>query len=705
MNYKKLMDLRHSCVVRCWANEHKTFQGSFDMKRTALGLLLVSVTIPASLDAIWAADWPPISQEELAMADDPHNPGAAAIILRREVTTDDVKSVQVEYRRIKILNDEGKKYADIEIAYLDKSTKIEDVQARTTRPDGTSVEFRGQTFDRTVLKARKTRVQVKAFTLPDVQKGSIIEYSYTTRSREEAPEVLRNWRGYIFSDTVVVPSAEWVVQEELSTVRARFVVLPFKQISFFWSLKWIPEKIHPISQKDGSLVFEVQNIAGFRAEELGPPEYLVRSRILCYYVLGPPVSQSFWTFESSSTAKALEEFMGDPRKLKPFLEGIIRSEDPPEKQLRQLYSRVQRIRYLHMEQTRTQQEERRESIKENKNVKDILVRDYAYGNEINLAFIALARAAGFESALVRITSRDTTFFDPQLPLSNQLNSAVVWVRAGRKDYFLDPATKFCPFDLLPWEETSAQGIILHSTTPSYPLKSETQFAGVISTPNPVSSAAVIERTAALELSPDGGVSGSLAVRFVGQEALSRRLEAIDSDETSRKKALEEEIKNWLLPAATVELKSPANWEESDQPLRATFSLKIPEFAVPAGRRLLFRAGFFEGSVKSFEAGTRKYDIYFPYLFQRKDEITWTLPAEYRIGILPEKRKLDTVFGSYDMSVEAEANRIQCKRNFISEALYVPVSHYAAIRTHFNLVRQGDESQIVLEDAEAPDANK
>jgi hypothetical protein len=33
-----------------------------------------------------AADWPAISKEELAMTDDPANPGAAAILLYREVT-------------------------------------------------------------------------------------------------------------------------------------------------------------------------------------------------------------------------------------------------------------------------------------------------------------------------------------------------------------------------------------------------------------------------------------------------------------------------------------------------------------------------------------------------------------------------------------------------------------------------------------------
>ena len=115
------------------------------------------------------AEWPPISKEELSMTDDPVNPGAAAILLYREVTTDDLKGIQTEYRRLKVLTDEGKKYADVEIPYVEKLFHVENIQARTIRPDGSAVNFTGQTFDRTVVKARRTSVHVKTFTLPEVQ--------------------------------------------------------------------------------------------------------------------------------------------------------------------------------------------------------------------------------------------------------------------------------------------------------------------------------------------------------------------------------------------------------------------------------------------------------------------------------------------------------------------------------------------------------
>jgi hypothetical protein len=63
-------------------------------------------------------DWQPISPEELRMISEPKAPGASAIYLYRQVDRDDVKFREIDYARIKIFTDEGRKYADVEIPYV-----------------------------------------------------------------------------------------------------------------------------------------------------------------------------------------------------------------------------------------------------------------------------------------------------------------------------------------------------------------------------------------------------------------------------------------------------------------------------------------------------------------------------------------------------------------------------------------------------------
>ena len=152
--------------------------------------------------------WARISAEEMAFKDDPTSPGAVAVILFREQISDDRKGITSENVRIKILKDSGKKYADVEIPTA-KWMKVDSIEARTLRPDGIAVPFSGTIHEKIVAKTRKAQVTVKAFTLPDVEVGSIVEYRYRTK-----------W------DKEIYPQHTWEIQSELYTRKAHFELRP-----------------------------------------------------------------------------------------------------------------------------------------------------------------------------------------------------------------------------------------------------------------------------------------------------------------------------------------------------------------------------------------------------------------------------------------------------------------------------------------------
>jgi hypothetical protein len=125
-------------------------------------------------------DWKPISPEELKMTSVPEAPGAPAVILYRQVDRDDGRTGHEDnYVRIKILTDEGRKYANVEIPFLKDSGNVHGVKARSVRQDGSVVPFDGKVVEQTIVKAKGLKYLAKTFTLPDVQTGSIIEYHYT----------------------------------------------------------------------------------------------------------------------------------------------------------------------------------------------------------------------------------------------------------------------------------------------------------------------------------------------------------------------------------------------------------------------------------------------------------------------------------------------------------------------------------------------
>jgi hypothetical protein len=55
-----------------------------------------------------ADTWEPVPKEDLALRDNPANPGSPAMILERQLYTDDEKRFQTEQLRIKVFAEEGK---------------------------------------------------------------------------------------------------------------------------------------------------------------------------------------------------------------------------------------------------------------------------------------------------------------------------------------------------------------------------------------------------------------------------------------------------------------------------------------------------------------------------------------------------------------------------------------------------------------------
>lgn len=402
-------------------------------------------------------EWPPIPKDELELKDEPSNAGASAILLFRDVHTDDVRSFETRYYRIKVLTEEGRKYADVQIPYFEKLFRIEDIRARTVQPDGRRVDFGGQVFDQLVVKSKKVKFQAKVFTLPEVRAGSIIEYGYTVRWRRAMPDVLKNPEEYIISGSDVMMTTSWVLSHELYTRHARFCLKPLPKAHLLWVSNLTIDK-RPRQQPDGLVKLEVENIPAFVEEEHMPPADVVKERSDFYYWIGSFNSESFWTQRGTRWAEGFDQFIGDSKGIKRVAGEITAPNDPPEVKLRKLYARAQQIRYLSFEHARTAKEEKQENLGKNKNAEEVLKHGYASANEINLLFVAFARAAGFYSSPVQVAARDRTFFQRNIPDESQLSAMVVWVKTPAGEYYLDPATLYCPFNLLPWNETGTGGV-------------------------------------------------------------------------------------------------------------------------------------------------------------------------------------------------------------------------------------------------------
>jgi len=630
--------------------------------------------------------WLPITQQDLAVKDVPHDPGADAIQLYMSYYKDDDARFISVYKRIKILRQgalaPGRKLVDVEIP-IEPGQSLKELAARTIHPDQKIIEFAGKPFERVLIKKRGVKYSAKTFSLPDVTVGSIIEYRY----KVELP------RG------VVNIISAWPIQEDLFTVKEdlRFrayqglvefptewtSVMPKSRVAYSYLNQidlTVPEKKQP-----GNLMeLQLQNVPKFDAEEYMPPEDDFRPVILFYYG-GREMSspERFWDEWQKLITEYVEKYISNSREIYDAALKAIGGETDPEKKLRKLYARAQQIRNLSFERERTSEEKKQEHLKRNLNVQEVLQRGSGSSWEVNVTFAALARAAGFEATMLGVSDRKERSFNKIILWLGQVDDSAVMVKLGGKDVILDPGTRFCPFGVLRWENTDTTALKFSKTG-----------GGFITTPPP--ETALLHRTARMQLAADGVLSGELSVDFNGEEALAHRLDALYQDEAGKRESLEDEVKSWLPNDAVVKLQEARGWETPDAPLNARFKVEVPGFASTAGKRMVSPSYFLSPLQKSmFTSQIRRYPVSFPYPFTEEDELIMKLPEGYGVEAPPYRRKAGLSYAGYEISSAVENRQLITRRKLRFEGSLMPLEKYEELRNFFSVVQKGDGDQAVL----------
>ncbi|HEY1423673.1 MAG TPA: DUF3858 domain-containing protein, partial [Candidatus Acidoferrum sp.] len=354
--------------------------------------------------------------------------------------------------------------------------------------------------------------------------------------------------------------------------------------------------------------------------------------------------------------------------------------------LRKLYDRTQQIRMVSFEEGKTEKEEKREKLKGNKSVDDVLSRKYAYANEINLVFIALARAAGFTAYPVRVVARDSNIFQMGEYDSAQFSAMIVEVTVDGSRRYFDPATLYCPFGLLPWPETDTVGLVADPVNPR-----------LIEVNGRSSGEAVTRRSGELKMDAEGNVEGDVHLTFEGEEALNWRLLERNQDETARKKSLEDWIKSSLPEHSESALSGSAGWRQTEGAVTATFHVKTPGYANSVGQRLVVPVAYFQSPAKKdlFSSARRVHPVQFRCAAQTQDDFTITLPEGFELEAVPVAKSRQQGIAKFSLKVESQNQKIHVQRSTDLNASYFPAEQYPALKVFYQESASADEAQLSL----------
>ena len=269
-------------------------------------------------------EWDEITDSDWNISQDSSAGIFEAAMIFEKIESDDTKlgaekSYYVIYRRIRILNDVGRKHGDVEVPFLSISQKIEKIEGRTVLPDGNIIDLDEEhIFHKEVLKSEGAKFEQYTFSMPGVTDDCIIEYMIKYRKEVNFYNI-------------------WIIQKDIPLIKGEYLwkyytggdrglvfamsIYDMDTPNYLWlncgqetSVKHLP------NLKDATeTFFEISDVPAFEEEPYMFPEAALKSKLICYYSSDAAPS-AFWGIRASNIKDRANSFCEKDKKVKKIVE-------------------------------------------------------------------------------------------------------------------------------------------------------------------------------------------------------------------------------------------------------------------------------------------------------------------------------------------------------------------------------------------------
>ena len=669
------------------------------MNRTTGHRLLFASLFCLTTTLAHADQWTTPTPEELSMTSEPKVPGAAAVYLYREETTEDKMHAFSVYVRLKVLTEKGKEYGNVELEYASVNNgsgyTVNDVAGRTIHPDGTIIPFTGKPYEKLIEKTQGTKYMAKVFSMPDVTIGSIIEYRYNLR----------------YDDNYFI-SPRWYIQSDLYTRKGHYKWMPTdKQLvsnddrgQLTNSIAWFPilpvgtelknSRLPGIGGNEGQLIFElnVRDIPPAPDEEYMPPLRSLTYRVLFYYA-AYRTGDEYWKSEGKHWAKLRDKFIGSGNGVRTAVQQLTTPTDTQDQKLRKIYAAVMQLENTDFTREHSGSEEKAQGLREVHTADDIWDHKRGSGDQLAELFVSMARAAGLKAHLATVSDRSRHIFILSYPSFQQLDDYISIVNVDGKEQYFDPGSRYCAYGHLAWQHTMTRGI-----------RQTEDGSAIFSSPGETYTTSRAQRVATLKMDEHGAVTGTVKITFLGSPALSWRQRSLTGDATSLERELRVSTEQLLPQGMDVKVVSIEKLTDYESPLTVNFDVK-GAIGSSTGKRLLFTGDIFETNDKAtFPHEKRETAVSFNYPYFNQDAVRVNFPEGFTVESLPTSMKQQFQnFALYALSTESTPTSVTVRRNYtLAEIIYLP-KEYPELRAFYSKFETKDQESVVITSAPATSA--
>jgi hypothetical protein len=610
--------------------------------------------------------------DELKMTSDPKAPGAAAVYLDVEETDTDSVRGQNYYARIKVLTEKGKEAATVEIPFESGEFSVGSIAGRTIHADGTIVPLNVKPDELLVVKSATEQTQKKVFTLPSVEVGSVLEYTYQLRLNE----------GYFWH---LIP--EWEVQRHYFVHKAHFLFTPFDVAAVVW---WpnLPQGASIKTDAGGRYTLDVTDVPAAPDEEWMPPLDSFLYKVWFYY-RGPsdPLDvDDYWKAEAREWSKDIDHFAEPTKTIRDAANGLISPSDSDLVKAQKLYAAVEALDNTDYSRQKSSSELKQLGMKQPKRAEDTWTQKSGDSNEVALLYLGLLRAVGLTAYATDVVARDRGIFDPSFMSLNQLDTILVILNTGGKDIVLDPGEKMCPFGIVNWRHSDAGG-----------LRQSADGPGRAVTPTQVFGGNTIKRSGDLTVDAHGGIAGTLQIVMTGQEALAWRQTALEVDSVELKKRFDHDLGEIVPQGTEAHVDHFLGLDDSNSLLMAVVKV-TGTLGTATSKRLILPGFFFETRDPEpfVNEETRLEPIDMHFAAQVTEQLTYDLPAGAAVEGAPADAKVAWADRAiYIVKTKSDGGALTVARVLARAFDVAKPSDYQDLRGFYQKVAAGDQGQLVF----------
>ena len=608
-----------------------------------------------------------INKEELQMEYYEQDSSANAVVLYDYGKVFFQRGFIVErHRIIKILKDEGKKYADFGIPMIRFNNfplRFMSFKATTFNyENGNIVETKLNRSDLIFEKTYEQLTTVKG-AFPNVKAGSIIEIKYS-------------YFLYFFS----IP--DWYFQYDDIPVKYSEFYMSFPAVANlhiegkgYADINTHYEKIGTPDNTGFQYIWYAENIPAFKKEEYitTTNDFKKKIEVELSSVKGFFDHSSTWK-EVDNTMKENEYFgekINESLFLKNITDTLITKENTGYEKMLKVYSFVQKNLNWTGYKTKYSYKSYREIFKSK--------RGNSSG-EINLSLILMLKYSGIKVEPVILSTRDNGKIFPMYPTIDKFNYVIAKVTIGGKEYYLDATEKLVPAGILP--KRCLNGTCRLMKQPAgklfdmIPVATDKSFLMYILSIN------------------DNNISGSVQKTYNDYSALDKRkeIEKIgNTDDYSKHKiklSTKENITDYKIE----------NFEDIYKSIKESYKISTTDNITFVGDMIYLTPLLNERITENpFKLEERKYPVDYAYPISKKIIMQYTIPEGYEIAEMPKNisMSLPGKAAKFQFYVSTAGNMMQVISNFKINQTVFQYDTYKALQTFYNLVIEKQNEKIVL----------